>query len=146
MLASGASLLPYIQRCPQPLWQSRETPPETSQGGRTQRGKPTKGCVHGRMGWGWAGAGKAQLSLHPLDPGRGAGAWLLGRQSEEKLAYLLLPLGQAWGRGHLLPPQDWNLALGAQADTALPRSDRAGAQAQPKKEAAPRDSGLVALA
>ena len=47
---------------------------------------------------------------------------------------------------HLLPPQPWNLALGAEADAALLRSGRASAQARPKKEAAPRDSGLVALA
>lgn len=96
------------------------------------------------MGGGW------ESPAVPPSPGQGAGTWLLGQRSEEKLAHLLLTLGQAWGRGqtakgalgHLLPPQAWNLALGAEADAALLRRDRARAQAQPKKEAAPRDSGL----
>lgn len=93
MLASAASLLSYVQWCPQTLGWSRETLPETSQGGRRQGRKRPKGCVQGGVGWGWAGAGRAQLSLHPLD-GK-LRARLLGHWGEEELA----SLGQAWGRG-----------------------------------------------
>ena len=74
MLASAASLLPYIQQCPQPPGLGSENPPETSQGGRRQRRQLPKGCVHGGVGWGWAGAGKAPPSLRPLDREPGPGS------------------------------------------------------------------------
>lgn len=108
---------------------------------QTTEKKAAKGCAQGGVGWG----GRR--------PGSWA-AWPLSHQPEEELLCPPAPRGRdGGGAGPAQGPwatschqQAWNLALRAEAEAALLRSDRASSQGRPKKEAAPKDGGLVAPA
>lgn len=107
--------------------------------------KTVESWLRGVSKEGWSEGGqRLEEPTAPLI--QGGVSWAPGLEPWGEHDHFLLPSSQLregaglakgpWATsGH---PPAWNLARAAKADAALLRRDRAGAQAQPKKEAAPQ--------